>query len=294
MNLLLIKSTFGKETCQLIQSKMEQDISILMYGEESDQWFIKKKNHDRFYKCINTNPQSLIRQIGSSNIGINWSMQVGANLNRNQSLDKAKNKLLCRKLLQEANIPVPKTWFNLNDVPLQPFIARPKYHYGGNSFVVINDFSGAYNFYRQFTPDWYFSAIFPKVKEYRVHCAYGKVLAINEKPLVEGEIRANHTVNEEAWRYIPWEEYKVRICKPCLQAMDVIGLDYGAVDIMEAADKTVAICEINTSPALSDYTSSKYAQFFDWYLRQPNRQKWNHSEWTSGQSYAWKNEQLRG
>lgn len=217
----------------------------------------------------------------SNNI-INWGNHIFNNdslfkLNSSKAIALASNKRLSRRILQEAGVAVPHTYFEIDwyEAPQwkYPIIARPAFHHAGKHFFVLNFFGDLIKIAHENTlndfGNWYLSEVFPKTHEYRVHVAHGKILMISDKPLLEGEIRGNQAVTEESWRALKWSEFNPKICQESIKAVEELGLDYGAVDIMyNAHDDSVAICEVNTSPSIAtDYSSGKYAKYFDWCIR---------------------------
>lgn len=274
MNYIVIHWNYGRESMQAVVQKMEQPCEILA-KKNNGAWFVYCNTGNGWYWL----PTQRIHEYlsGNNNI-INWGNRILRNsdckVNFPSAIENASDKRLSRILLQSAGVKVPTTvtWQNPEKLqPKFPLIIRPSHHHAGKKFYIAHTPREAANLVLRFPElaDGYFSEIFPKTHEYRVHCAHGKILMISEKPLQEGEIRANHSVIEESWRALRWSEYNEKICKESLKAVEVLGLDYGAVDIMyNSKDDSVAVCEINTSPSVStEYTSGKYAAYFDWLIR---------------------------
>lgn len=274
MNYILIHWSYGRVSTRMAVDAMEQPCRILAkknsgewmhYHPESKEWTI-------FYG---------INEIFSDekNNIINWGNHIFANdvgfrLNVPSAIALACNKRLSRRILQNAGVAVPYTVFSAraNDYESMkyPVIMRPAYHHGGKNFDVFQTFQGLLPRIWGFdSANFYVSEVFPKTHEYRVHVAHGKVLFINDKPLIEGELRANHAINHQAWRALKWHEFNPKICQESIKAVEELGLDYGAVDIMHnVPDNSVAICEVNTSPSIdTEYSSKKYATYFDWVIR---------------------------
>lgn len=209
---------------------------------------------------------------------INWGNYILSDehitVNFSSSVSIASNKARSRRILQERGIAVPRSYFwdNLADcVEVNyPIIVRPSHHLGGKNFHVFKEPKALQAFlWGKQMGTWYASEIFPKTHEFRVHCAHGRILMISSKPLVEGEIRANHSITEEAWPAVPRKEWNSKVCEESLKAIESLSLDYGAVDIMyNSENDSVAICEINTAPSIcTPYSSGKYAMYFDWLIR---------------------------
>lgn len=283
MNYILILHSYGKKSMELVVNSMSEPCEILAKKKDGTWWHYLENadSPDEHGKAWERRRPSEIMEIlrDDSNRIINWGNRIFSSdeyfkVNVPSAISKASDKKESRGILMSKGIRIPPTnlfggvfMVSPKDFPL---ILRPRFHYGGKEFHVLNSFA-------EFEPfmwgkdwnNWYASKIFPKTHEFRVHCAHGKVLLINEKPLVEGEIRANHVVNQEIWRALKWSEFHPGICEESLKATQALGLDYAAVDIMyNAQNDSVAICELNTSPGITtEYTSGKYAAYFSWLIR---------------------------
>jgi D-alanine-D-alanine ligase-like ATP-grasp enzyme len=182
-----------------------------------------------------------------------------------------------------------------------PVITRPNKHHAGKNFFVSYSkkeleqnirFAGGLD-------NSYTSGFYPKGREVRVHCAFGKVLLIKEKPAPEDKntIAWNFAVNEEAWSTIDRKDYDPGLCKLALMSMKAIDLDIGAVDIMFEPIKPgfpqYVVCEINTAPSLTPYLAEKYAMLFDKIFTSGIPEYWDYTKFKKGDSFAWKNFQLQ-
>ena len=279
MNYIVLHWAYGHGSVPAIINKMTQECVAL--AKKGDVW--------RAYDEIDgekqweiANPKHVMNALRDpDNRIINWGNHIFSDdslfdLNRPSAIALASNKRESRRVLQNAGVSVPRTHF-LNNVYVKdteginfPVIGRPSSHHAGREFHIFN--SGlelaAYLHGRDLS-QWYISEVFPKTHEYRLHVAHGKVLAMYEKPLVPGEIRGNFSVNHESWRVLRWSEYSATMSLQAIRAVEELGLDYGAVDLMYSADtNAVAIAEVNTSPQTTwEYLSGKYAAYFDWVIR---------------------------
>jgi glutathione synthase/RimK-type ligase-like ATP-grasp enzyme len=221
--------------------------------------------------------------------------------NKSKSIDLASNKYLARLKMQENNIPIPKTslsyrdFFDLDSNSYKIVIARPFKHSKGKDFHILKN-NQEYNHFTLTPSNYYYSELYNKQREVRVHIAHGKILSIQEKPLVEGIIQANQAITHESWRVIPWGEYEKDICYIACKAVQSIGLDCGAVDLMIDRRNNLmplCVCEINTCPSLdsSPYDQKRYSKYFNWLFRH-EREWFNFEIWTQGKSFSFKNDQL--
>lgn len=268
MDYILLHWSFGRESMKMTVDSMEESCNLLLKRGEG--WSEYTREHETY-----TPLRSIMRVIENpENNIINWGNHIFSDnsyfkINKPQAVHNMSNKSLARRIFRDAGVKIPQTFF-YEEQFFFPCIARPSHHHGGNHFHILNterDLRSLMN--TENIHDWYFAEVFQKTHEYRVHCAHGKALIVQDKPLVSGEIRANHAVNHESWRILKWSEFNPEICRESLKAIEVSGLDYGAVDIMyNAANNSMAICEVNTSPSINTpYCSEKYGKYFDWLIR---------------------------
>lgn len=275
MNYIFLRRVFGKDSIKMVIDQMQNEMVALS---------VDRNGQHRLYYKNNVNNWERISQLTAdqfldgNNHQINWGTRLYGSLatvNKADNVAHASHKRHSRRLLANAGIKIPATYFptaNLSQLPQMnfPVVVRPSYHHGGDNFNVLNTRTELAAFlWGKSALDWYISEIFQKTHEYRVHVAHGKVLVIQEKPLVEGEIRANYAVNQEEWKVLKWREYHPGICREAIRGVETLGLDFGAVDMMyNSQNDSFAVCEINTAPSIaSPYMSQKYANYFDWLIR---------------------------
>jgi RimK-like ATP-grasp domain len=111
----------------------------------------------------------------------------------------------------------------------------------------------------------YISSYIPKVKEYRVFVCQGRVGWVAEKiPGANPGVSWNHAQGShfENRRFDAWP---LRSLKASVEAFNLSGLDFGAVDVMEDAKGKAYVLEINTAMALeSEYRATCTARCFDY------------------------------
>jgi len=185
--------------------------------------------------------------------------------NKPNAIRLSSNKKNARQVLLAAGIPVP-----FPGEEKFPCIGRTNYHRGGKGFwycenpkeVEIAKSAGA----------GYFSAFYPKTNEHRVHVAHGLILFVQEKvphfSMLANSVRALHIWNHNNFRFriVRQNLWNKEMLIGCIKAIDVLGLDFGAVDVLSNAelDPPWVICEVNTAPGLEGYSINKYAEYFQW------------------------------
>lgn len=289
----------GKGSMKVLYPKISNNVKLIQRKQfvKSGNFYIKEYLDTSLtkFKKIPINDFNL-----NNKIVVRWGNRIEIEkdersiiYNDNQQARKASNKKLAREIFIKNNILCPQLLTPKSDNLKYPIIARPNEHSKGENFVVINNLKEFETHYNTNNIDWYYSEFIDKEREFRVHCGHGKILAIMEKPKGEG-IAWNRVLNEDPFVRVKQEEYKYKLFAIALQAMKVIGLDFGGVDIMLKGD-TPYVIEINTSPSIenSEYVNDRYSKYFNWlFSSETKREHWNFKEFTAGKSLAWKENQF--
>ena len=229
--------------------------------------------------------------------------------NNSDAVKNASVKNIARRLFaeNEVNCPLNITPQTDSSKVVFPIIGRPLIHHQGKDFYTFNtweEFIAHYNVHKK---DHYYSNFVSKVREFRAHVAHSKILALLEKPKPEDPniIAWNHAQNAGAWSVIPWNSYggendanDLRLCQTIIKAMNALGLDFGAVDVVVTEDGTPYVLEVNTAPELtnSEHSAAKYARYFDWIGdyevdendEEKKRPHWSSLNYIKAKSFSWK------
>ena len=217
--------------------------------------------------------------------------------NRVEAIGNATNKKISREIFIKNKVRTPKLFTPEMEGVTFPIIARPCVHSKGKNFVIISDMYSFKKHYDQHRDNWYYSEYIDKDREFRVHCAHGKVLAVMEKPPVAGQIAWNRAINHQAFDRVKQQDYIFTVCYQALKAVNVLGLDFGGVDVIfKNGEKHKAyVLEVNTSPTLnsSEYVSARYAKYFEWLFKEEKRRDhWDYTQYENPVSFAWKENQF--
>jgi len=178
-----------------------------------------------------------------------------AHLNRNVDFDKLK----AAQKLKEAGVRVPNIYLRGDDIPEQayPLLARKKYHSQGRDIIYVHNKAELEAIEEL---DWdYLIEYINKTSEYRVHILkdYGEFVSVKFNgidPLVRS--------HQNGWRQIEYDrEWKEELICLAKQAIDVLGYDFGAVDIIRRKNK-LYVLEVNSSPGLEERKLIIYADYF--------------------------------
>jgi len=238
---------------------------------------------------------------------IRWGNRIEAETNKgtivynkSEAIERATNKKLSREIFAKEKVRTPKavTPENITDADY-PVIARPSTHAKGKNFIILKTKEEFQQHYAANEKNgWYYSAFVNKTREFRVHCAHGKILGVMEKAKGKDKIAWNRAVTGEPFIRVEQEKYPFSVCFQALKAVKAIGLDFSGVDVMEIIENGKPqgyVLEVNTSPTLnsSEYISEQYAKYFDWLGRSDKRRDhWDFTKFEKAESFAWKQFQL--
>lgn len=218
--------------------------------------------------------------------------------NKSGAIANATDKLLSRQIFAERGVSAPRLLNQVDDYREGIVIARPFVHSKGNNFVVLESKEELEKHWRS---GWYYSEFVDKVREFRVHCGHGKVLALMEK---HNPNNGNHAWNRAQNDTEPFTRIKQKetdeqnlrgIMVEALKAVKSLGLDMGGVDVMLDENGISYVLEVNTAPTLnsSPKVAEMWAKYWEWLLRvNARRDHWDFLAFKKASSLFWKQEQL--
>lgn len=210
--------------------------------------------------------------------GCTSNVPVKKVLNRAEAIHRVSDKSGFRKLLWEKEDNrkiIPLTFFDdeeeqaICDIEngLQ-LLVRPKVHaQGKNAFLVKTpgEFEGATEKCGQ---GWYASEFIPKVAEYRVFVACGKVVWVASKTPANPDAIVWNVAQGGKFDNVSWGEWNLSVCDAAIRVMRESGLDFGGVDVMVDKDGGVFVIEINSAPSqTSPYRQQCVAKAFDYIIQ---------------------------
>lgn len=177
-------------------------------------------------------------------------------INNQKSVRLCNNKKKSRRVLENAGISIPKTYYRRKDAidaEKFPIIGRSGYHYGGKFFRVYNTANEVKNGIRSS----YYSEFVPKDKEYRVYIFFNKIFDIQRKyPKDPNKIQWNNSVDNGIFKSLRPKNWPDDLIKISLDANYIIKMDIVAIDVIEYQNKYY-ILELNSSPRMSKLASRK-------------------------------------
>lgn len=204
-------------------------------------------------------------------------------VNSAKAIHWAADKRTSRMLLAEAGL-APKTWESFGelidefghcdaDKPPSSFILRKSTHHQGkwlhhfnNCAIEIDDMEHCCEDYGE--GNYYISEYIPKVAEYRVFIAQGRVVWVAQKTPDNPDAIAWNVAKGGRFDNVRWGDWPLRAVRVAREAFLMSGLDFGGVDIMTDAEGKCYVLEINSAPSqTSPYRQECTAKAFDYIVR---------------------------
>jgi glutathione synthase/RimK-type ligase-like ATP-grasp enzyme len=167
------------------------------------------------------------------------------------------------QILKENGILVPTIYLKGETIPdgAFPLLARKRYHSQGRDIIYIHDREQLENDLEDDMYDFLVEYV-NKTSEYRVHFLrdYDTLVSVKFNPDNDGDpIVRSH---QNKWNQISYDrEWKDALIELAKKTMDILGYDFGAIDIIRKKDK-LYVLEINTAPGLEDRKLNIYADYF--------------------------------
>lgn len=185
----------------------------------------------------------------------------GIILNKPECISKASNKLRAFQMLQ-GKVPVPE-WTTDRSEALswlpETIVCRTKLQaHSGVGIVLASAEDDVVN-----AP--LYTKYFKKRSEYRVHVFRNEVIFVQRKArrLDTPDADVNWQIRNHSNGFIYANQNIVvseAIQSACVETCSVLGLDFGAVDVIEKHNGSFVILEVNTAPGLTETTAGKYAE----------------------------------
>jgi glutathione synthase/RimK-type ligase-like ATP-grasp enzyme len=179
-------------------------------------------------------------------------------LNSRQAILRASDKLTALKLMQDAGVSVPSflpggTHRRQEGV----WLGRRRHGSQGRDIRVIErgELSGS-ELYTRYVPN---------TREYRVHVFRGEVIRVQGKYHDHPEQQTNRYIKNHAQGYrfrAPDRKLNTERTSQAIRAVECLGLDFGAVDLLIGEDRRTYVLEVNTAPSCSPLTAAKYVAKF--------------------------------
>lgn len=199
-------------------------------------------------------------------VDVNWG-RANANAKLNPDISNVTNKRRMRKLFAANDVPMPqlieKEYVLHALLDNRKLIGRPDTHTKGRGLWRINnasDFYKALRGTRKKKAATHFMEYVEAPREYRVHIFKGKSIRISEKLFgTTGATACGLYTTGKPRHNI------VHVRAAAKKAVEAVGLDFGAVDIL-ATDDECWVLEVNSAPGLGGSMPAVYARKFQEYI----------------------------
>ena len=188
-------------------------------------------------------------------------------INGSAAIHKCNDKAGARVLLQEASVPVPRTFLSVDDAVssgVSEFIVRPSTHSRGRNLLCTTSPLAVGEFLSHHGGG-YISAYIPKVREVRVFVANGRAVWVAEKTPGNPDDVAWNVARGGRFDNVKWGDWPMPAVRAAVAASNVIGTDFAGVDVMLDADNKPYVLELNSAPSqMSPYRQLCSAKAFKW------------------------------
>ncbi len=180
-------------------------------------------------------------------------------LNRADAIAAASNKHDALETMRSAGINIPKTFAAgaLGKVERWPVLGRKDHHVGANDIVLClqaQDIDRA----EQQMGCTHFTEYIPTQAEYRVHVFGDQIIKVSQKILTQPELALQPWIRNLGAGYT-FRQSEERLSGAArgmaIDAVNSLGLTFGAVDVIIGDDDLPYILEVNTAPGLQTDTS---------------------------------------
>lgn len=199
-----------------------------------------------------------LREIGYAGKPINFGY-VGDSSGINARAARASNKRLAFGAFQRGGVPTPRVYSDVRDIDVFPVVGRPDRHRAGSQLYLCRGVDECLTASQRGAT--HFLEFIPDAREFRVHIAFGKSIKIAEKVGGVGYIKSRR----HGWYFAYPQDFnhKITLRRVAKQAVESLGLDFGAVDVLYSSGKFYVL-EVNTAPALTSQsdTLERYVRAF--------------------------------
>lgn len=176
--------------------------------------------------------------------------------NYKDAVNRTTDKFGSLQVLKDAGVPVPNHSRDHRELDY-PLLGRDRNHYGGTDIELILQSQDA----ELCSSDYYVEYI-PTQREYRFHVIDGEVVKVSHKRCDEPEDYTPYCRNyQNGHRFVhPPDDIHERAKPIATRAVEALGLDFGALDVILGEDNHFRVLEVNTAPSLSENTFELYAE----------------------------------
>lgn len=190
-------------------------------------------------------------------------------VNTRDAIHAGFEKPLARIKFMKAGILTPEVWLDVDEAPRPspktPLVVRPYEHQRGENMTLVDTPRKLIQVFDKLK-NAYIQPFIPKVKEYRVHVAQGRVMSVTEKLPKDREALA-WGVDNVTYENVRWGQWPLDVVSEAIAASNLLGYHFSAVDVIVDKDGSPFVLECNSAPQLSFYEAETYARAFDYIIK---------------------------
>lgn len=190
------------------------------------------------------------------------SFQPEFTINTTTAISNAADKVRALTLMREAGILCPMFSRTITELPSSiPILGRGRHGSQGKDIVVYEDKTKI----PQSNSHEFYSVYIPNSREYRIHVVRGEIIRIQGKYCDFPEQTGDGYIKNHSHGYrfrTPDKELNNDRKEAAINAVEALGLDFGAVDLIIGTDRKAYVLEVNTAPAMSPMTLGEYVEAF--------------------------------
>lgn len=189
-----------------------------------------------------------------------WSSRLEDDnlLNSIDSVGQASNKRVALQTMRDNDVPVA-----LTDGLEFPLVGRPDYHSQGRWLRYLENMNQLEHDKRvnRKHPTTHYQRFIANAREFRVHVVKGESIKISEKVSPDFNARVkNHRFGAKCV-YPHNFNHKKSLRRIAKEAVECLGLDFGAADILWREDIGFIVLEVNSAPCLTDTNSDTLERY---------------------------------
>jgi glutathione synthase/RimK-type ligase-like ATP-grasp enzyme len=185
-------------------------------------------------------------------------------INKAAAINLVSDKAASRRILDEADIPIPKTWLELRprDIPPHGVIVRPRFHHQGRKLFFCKTNEEMQAAIKKCGDGAYISEFIPKDREWRIYVIQGRVALVAEKTVPDKKQIGWNKALGGTFHNVRWDNWPLEVCQEGIRSAKALGLDFGGIDIISLG-KDNYVLEANAAPSLtSAYRQKVFAKCF--------------------------------
>lgn len=213
-------------------------------------------------------------------------MPAERTLNTSEAIHWCNDKRQGRLDMQEAGVPVPKTWDSFDSFQNDPIytgsvVFRKRRHAQGRELYVYHGDDGLFFKCRSAGEgNYYISALIDKVAEYRVFVVQNRVAWVAQKTPGNTHNVAWNVAQGGRFDNVRWSDWNTKVLDAALKAAKVSGTDFCGVDVMVDAEGNPYVLEVNSAPSqTSPYRQQCVAKAFHYIFSTGSKSPFEDVNW---------------